>query len=110
MVFELHLEPEPRGAMVRPLCKYAADVCSKGYKPEQMLLEEPLSLIHATAREYAACCRELEGSILEFGKFQNVKRLGDRKEVIDFRRKRPGQMPQAPPPAHGGAARVSRDR
>jgi hypothetical protein len=25
--------------MVRPLCKYAADVSSKGYKPEQMLPE-----------------------------------------------------------------------
>jgi hypothetical protein len=32
-----------------------------------MLLEEKLSLVHATGRKYAACGSELEGSILEFG-------------------------------------------
>ena len=88
MILELELEPPARGAMLRALVEHVADVGGERHEPDQVLAEEPLALLGAALREHPAGGGQLDAAVLEFGEFQNVQSLGDRKEVVDLESER----------------------
>jgi len=102
MVLKLDLKPQPMRTMIVALCEDAANVRCKGHKSEQMLLEESLSFIRAAMCEDTTRSGELQGSILELGKFQDVKCPSDRKEIVDFQ----GERARQARPLEGRRARL----
>jgi hypothetical protein len=88
VVLKLDLKPKAMRPMILPLSKYAADMRRERNETEQMLAEQSFSIFRIAMGENAACRSQPQGSVLQFGKFQDVKCLGDRKEIVDFQRER----------------------
>ena len=73
MILELQVKSHSRGPSPLSFMKDAADMCSQRHKLKQMLRKDSFPLLGLAAGEDLSGGRELQSSVLEFGKLQDVQ-------------------------------------
>ena len=85
-----------RSSRTRRIC------AASGTNLRRCSLKQPLALFRPAAGEHASGRGKLQTAVAELGEFEDVKRFGDREEVIDFQRERGGdRSPSSALPAIG---------
>ena len=101
MVFELELESATRRPMFLAFVEDMANVSSEWHEPQQMLAKQALAFFGGTLRKDVTRGGQSNSTFFEFGKFQDVQRLGNRKQVVAVEDKSAGNLSQIGMPAMG---------
>ena len=94
MVFEFELKARARRAVIPPLVEHMADMSGERHEAEQVLPKQAFAFPDVALSKNATRCGQFDGAFLEFGKFQDVQRLGNRKQLVDFKGERTGDVGQ----------------
>ena len=99
MVLKLEVESSPRCPVSLPLIEHSANMCSERDEAKEMLAEQTLALFDPAPREHTPRGCQFDRTPFEFGELQDLKRRGNREQVIDFQRKVLGDLGQFGMPA-----------
>ncbi len=84
MIFKFHLETLARRAVSRALVEDAFYVGGERDKIQQMLLEDSFALLGVGLGKDTARGRKFQPILLQFGKFENVKRLSRSEKLVEL--------------------------
>src|SRR5215472_14025081 len=84
VVFELIEKPAPWCGVIGAFLQYTPDVGGKRNVSQQLVLEESLSVVQSSAREFLADIGQPNIAFLDFRQSQQLQCLGNWKQVVHF--------------------------